>query len=78
MPLEVIVTDWVDEYVPATGENDGVVSAPLMVYVAEPTALSKLSVKDAIAFNVNEDATETVPPLAIDEDDSVGVVPSVV
>jgi hypothetical protein len=35
-------------------------------------------VNEAIAFNVKDEATETVPPLEMDEDDSVGVVPSVV
>lgn len=50
----------------------------VIVYAALPTALSRLFAADVIAFTVCVVLTEIVEPLAIEEDECVGVVPSCV
>jgi hypothetical protein len=67
----------VPRYVPAAGENVGVATVPaLMVYVAEPTLLSKNPLAIAIAFNVSVALTATGP--LYNAELTVGVDPSVV
>ena len=65
-------------YDPATGLNVGVPQVPLIVNTALPTVLSSKFVFDAIALSVHDDEIETVAPLAIELELSVGVLPSVV
>jgi hypothetical protein len=73
----LIVTDWPLVYVPAAGVNVGGATVPVIVYVADQTALSLQPVSYAMALIVVVLAT-VIEPLYNVPVLEVGVVPSVV